>query len=305
MKKSILLILTISALFFTACTKSTAKIDPDSYNIVTSFYPIYILTLNIAEGIDNVNVINMAQPQTGCLHDYQLTTKDMKTLDSADIFIINGAGMESFMSEAFKLYPQLKIADSSKGIELVEASGDHSDHEHNHEDNDFEEYNSHIWLSVPNAIKQVENIKNSLCEADPNNSEYYTSNADDFKSKLETLYSETNELDISNTQIATFHEGFDYIAKDYNLTIGATIQLDENIQPSARQLGEATENVKNAGITALFVGDETGKKLAETIAAETNSNVYLLNPLTSGNMSADEYINAIKSNYEIIKEALK
>ena len=64
--------------------------------VVTSFYPIYLFALNLLDGVDGVEVTNLTEPTTGCLHDYQLQTGDMKTLARADAFLINGAGMEGF-----------------------------------------------------------------------------------------------------------------------------------------------------------------------------------------------------------------
>ena len=95
--------------------KNTAQ--KDSFHIVTSFYPMYIATINITHGIDGVSVTNMTKPQTGCLHDYQLTTEDMKTLESADAFVVNGAGMESFLDKVIQKQKNLKIVDASKNIE--------------------------------------------------------------------------------------------------------------------------------------------------------------------------------------------
>ena len=41
--------------------------------VVTSFYPVWILTLNLTRGLeDHVTVRNLAAPSVGCLHDYQL-----------------------------------------------------------------------------------------------------------------------------------------------------------------------------------------------------------------------------------------
>ena len=45
--------------------------------VVTSFYPVWILTLNLTEGIDEIDVVNLAEPSTGCLHDYTLQNSDM------------------------------------------------------------------------------------------------------------------------------------------------------------------------------------------------------------------------------------
>ena len=100
---SLLLCLTVLTLF-SGCAndKETASNDSENTNkvkIVTSFYPIYIETINITKGIDGVVVENMTKPQTGCLHDYQMTPADMKKLENANIFIANGAGMESFLED--------------------------------------------------------------------------------------------------------------------------------------------------------------------------------------------------------------
>ena len=81
-------ILLLSATLLTGCgqnsTADNGQKADGKFRIVTSFYPVYIATANITKGVDGVEVINMTKPQTGCLHDYQLTTDDMKTLDRAD-----------------------------------------------------------------------------------------------------------------------------------------------------------------------------------------------------------------------------
>ena len=79
-------------------TKNTDEAD-DMLTVVTSFYPMYIATLNIVDGVNGVRLENLSEPQTGCLHDFQLTPEDMKLLSTADVFVINGGGIESFMSD--------------------------------------------------------------------------------------------------------------------------------------------------------------------------------------------------------------
>ena len=61
---------------------------------------MYVFTLNLTAGVEGVTVKNMALPQTGCLHDYALTTADMKALAAADLFVVNGAGMEQFFGKS-------------------------------------------------------------------------------------------------------------------------------------------------------------------------------------------------------------
>ncbi|MBE6722783.1 MAG: zinc ABC transporter substrate-binding protein, partial [Ruminococcaceae bacterium] len=82
---AVLLLCTLSG-----CVRRTA--EKPSFRVMTSFYPVYIMAVNITNGIDGVQVSDMAGQQTGCLHDYQLQSSDMQALSSADLFIINGAG---------------------------------------------------------------------------------------------------------------------------------------------------------------------------------------------------------------------
>mgnify|MGYP000795115505 CR=1 FL=1 len=99
-------------------TKNTDEAD-DMLTVVTSFYPMYIAALNIVDGVEGVRLENLSEPQTGCLHDFQLTPEDMKLLSTADVFVINGGGIESFMSDVAKAYPKLDVVDIKALSELA------------------------------------------------------------------------------------------------------------------------------------------------------------------------------------------
>ena len=98
--------------------KNTDEAD-DMLTVVTSFYPMYIAALNIVDGVEGVRLENLSEPQTGCLHDFQLTPEDMKLLSTADVFVINGGGIESFMSDVAKAYPKLDVVDIKALSELA------------------------------------------------------------------------------------------------------------------------------------------------------------------------------------------
>jgi zinc transport system substrate-binding protein len=102
--------------YSSASRSSTAE---KKLNIVTTFYPIYLIGLNVADRIDALDVKSLTQLNTGCLHDYQLTTEDMKLISNADLLIINGGGMESFLEDVKTNYPDLTIIDASQGITLL------------------------------------------------------------------------------------------------------------------------------------------------------------------------------------------
>ncbi|MCJ7687774.1 MAG: metal ABC transporter substrate-binding protein [Clostridiaceae bacterium] len=305
MKNIITKIITIilaSVVLFSGCTSeknvntsSGAEAhDKKMMTIAASFYPMYIFTLNVAKDIPNVKVIDMTKPTAGCLHDYSITVNDMKTLDSAQVFVTNGADMESFMNKVTEQMPSLKVIDSSKGIELIKSKGDVGD-------------NPHVWVSISNAITQVKTIGEQLATLDPDNAEKYKSNTNIYVKKLETEREKMHKsLDtIVNRDIITFHEAFPYFAKEFNLNIVGVIEREPGSAPSAKELHETIEQVKKLKVKALFAEPQYPAKSAETIATATGIKVYSLDPVVTGPMDADAYINFMDSNLKILKEALK
>lgn len=320
LSKIILSVLSVS-LLLTGCIKQNSNTNnaqsDNELNIVTSFYPMYISTLNIVKDIPNVNITNMTKAQTGCLHDYQLTPQDLKTLENADILVVNGAGMESFLDNIISQYPNLKIVTASEGLDLLEEDGhDHSDEtdeehaEHSTDDDHDHEYNAHLWVSVEGNISQVKNIASQLAFLNPENSTQYMDNANEYVDKLETLSTEMhNELDsLPNRNIITFHEAFPYFAKEFNLNIAGVIQIEPDSEPSAKEVEEIIQTIKDQKITALFTEPQYASKIANTISTETGAKVYELDPIVTGdatNNAYDDYINKMKQNLEVLKEALK
>ena len=94
--------------------------EDETFQVVTSFYPIYIAAKNVIGDVEGVELHNLTEPQTGCLHDYQLTPQDMISLSHADLFLVNGGGIESFLSDVFTSYPELPVAEASEGIDFLE-----------------------------------------------------------------------------------------------------------------------------------------------------------------------------------------
>ncbi len=130
----LLLLISISAvaygstfLYLKVNNKSTTAYD-DTFVIMTSCNPVYIATSNVVGNIDGVVVENLSQPTTGCLHDYTLTTQDMKNLSKADVLVINGGGMEGYLDNVMTAYPELTIIDASADISYIE--GEEHDHDH-------------------------------------------------------------------------------------------------------------------------------------------------------------------------------
>ena len=299
MKKRIcLLAMLLAVALLGACASAGSE-----KTFVTSFYPMYIFAQNVAKDVPGVQIVNLAGESTGCLHDYQLKTRDMATLEKADALIINGGGMEQFMDKVIAQQPQLAVINASEGIEMLcsEEDHDHGDHDHVHET-----LNAHVWLDPALAVRQVQNIADGLAAADGEHAEAYQANAAAYIARIETLRDELAQqlAPLGGSEIVTFHEAFTYFAKAYGLHVAAVIAGDSGEEPSTRQIAKLCDLVDSLAVKALFIEPQYPAKTAETIARETGAKLYTLDPVVTGDGSTDSYENLMRENARVLQEAL-
>ena len=286
----------------------------ENIKVATSFYPIYLMTLYITDGAEGVEVENMAQPQTGCLHDYDLTTEDMKMLDQADVFFMNGLGMERFLDQARAQNPDLYIVETGEYAQILleeEHSYAHDDEEDDdyHEERDEEAdraddddtVNSHVWLHPVNAARQAEAIGNTMIELDEANADIYRANIKSFTEKMKELEMEGKKLQARRgIPTAAFHEGFLYLEEWCGLNEEIGIFPEEHQTPSAGELAEAMDEAREDGIHYFLTAADGGESYAKMMAEETGGVVIELNPLTRGNGDKDEFIQGMEDNLAAI-----
>ncbi len=308
MKKITVAILTAALLLLSGCGVG-AKRENSQKTVAASFYPVYIFTANLLDGVDTVKVECMAQQTVGCLHDYTLLAGDVRLLADADAFVINGAGMEQFITDVYKNVDGLKIIDSSAGIELLcdECDHDHGDGGEDEHRGHHHENNAHIWLSVKNAVTQVKNIADGLAEVFPEYENQIKSNCENYVKRLNSLYNELVEssASLSGEKVITFHEAYIYMAKELGLEIFDSIESDEGGEPSAKELASLCDEIKEHNVKALFTEPQYNGTAADILAAETGAGVFVLNPVVSGGSELTAYEDIMRENIETIKKAVK
>ena len=307
--------------------KNTDETD-DMLTVVTSFYPMYIATLNIVDGVKGVRLENLSEPQTGCLHDFQLTPEDMKLLSTADVFVINGGGIESFMSDVAKAYPKLDVVEACEDVVLLsddESDSDHdhdhdadteldSDHDHDHEadtesDSDHEhdhgDENAHAWMSVPRYRTMVKTIASHLAQKDEAHAKEYYANAEKYDAKLAVLEKKIDSLKslIGGQNIIIFHEAYEYVADDFSMNACYLLDLDEERSVSAGEVKQVIGAIKDDGVSVILAEELYGKSMGDTVSRETDVHMVYIDPLNRGEYDKDSYLDGMEHNIELIKDA--
>lgn len=271
--------------------ESGSKQEEQTLTVVTSFYPMYIAALNVIGDTDGVHLQNLSEPQTGCLHDFQLTPEDMKLLSKADVFIINGGGIESFMKDVAKSYPDLTIIEASEGIDLLEDEG---------------EENAHAWMSVATYEEQVNHIAEGLAAADEKHASDYQKHADAYVVKLDALKERQQKVaeTIKGQSVISFHEAYDYVADDYGLDVAYVLDLDEERQVSAGEVADVLAAVRDDHVKYILAEELYGKSMGDTVEKETDAKVIYLDALNRGDYDADSYIKGMSANIDLIEQYL-
>ena len=340
MKKIFVILL---ALLFTACSKPAANNEAKNeesngkLNVYASVYPIYDFTKKI--GGDKINLSMLTKPGEEP-HHYEPSSDDIKNLSKADLFIYNGAGLESFTDKIIESNPDLKTCQASEGVDLIKATHDHdhdhdccqnsdnADHNHNHENENnhnheakenhssHEEehhhgmYDPHTWLSIKNAKIEMENIKNKLSEIDPDNASYYQKNFDKYAKMCDDLdkeYSQKISV-LPNRVMVVSHQAFGYLCGDYGLSQVPIKNISNEDEPDAQTMAQIIDYIKKNNIKYICVEEMTSTKVADTIKAETGAQIKVLSPvetLTQEQMDkGEDYFSIMENNLKILEEVL-
>lgn len=288
---SMLLVITFAGMGLTSLyvLKTEQQEQKETLSVVTSFYPMYIAAENVVGDTDGVKLTNLSEPQTGCLHDFQLTPEDMKLLSTADVFVINGGGIESFMEEVASSYPSLQVVEACEGIELLQEE---------------DEVNAHAWMSVACYEQQVAKIAEGLAKADPEHKTSYMENAKAYCQKLEPLKMRQEAVSAAakGQQVILFHEAYAYVAEDYGLGISFVLDLDEERQVSAGEVAKVLQAIDKDHVRYILAEKRYGKSMGDTVEQESEAKVVYLDPLNRGDYEKDSYLEGMEENIRLLEE---
>ena len=272
--------------------------------IVTSFYPVWLLTQNLTSGLDNIHVVNLAENASGCLHDYTLQSSDMVRLSQADALLINGSGMESFLPVITGAYPDLPVIDATAGLPFLSES----DIIEIGEAEEGETVNSHLWLDPQRAAGMAANLAEGLIRLLPGQEEQIARNLAGFRERLLAL-DETLRAELKNTgrKVIIFHEAFPYFAEACGLQTVAIVNKEPEDDLSPAGISRILMLISNEETLPVIIKSTETDRSVEVLVHETGLPVCELDPLTSGpeDPPEDYYETVMLRNMKVLQEALR
>lgn len=295
-------------LFFASCQKKEEKVTGQKkLSVVTSLFPLYDFAKSV--GKEKVDVVLLLPPGVEP-HSFEPKPGDVAALAHTDLFIYTNRYMEPWIDNILKgtKNKELLVVDSSKGITLTdagEAEGHGKEHGHGMKD-------PHIWLDLSNASGMVDNILEGFVIKDPANRDFYTRNAEQYKTELKNLDDKYKAV-LSGCKKNIFVNGghfvFGYLAKKYGLRYISAYGFSPDAEPAPRDLMNISRTLKENGLQHIYHEELIAPRVAETIAKETGATILLLHG--GHNISKEEFdrgvtfLSIMEKNLESLKTGLQ
>ena len=296
--------------------------------VVATFYPIRELAAGVVGNLGGVEAIVPAGMEP---HDYEPSIGDIKKIYDADLFLLNGAGMDAWAEKLTsdlrsKGVPSLRLADKVILLKSDENSGHEDEHvkesvelvgmgsiarEEQGDVNEHGEWDPHFWLDPISARSLVYAISESLSQRFPENHTQFQANAERTVQKLEVLDSEyqTGLALCSKNEVVTSHDAFRYLAHRYGFKTHALAGISPEEEPSPKRLAELAAEVKEEKINFIFFETLVSPRIAETLARETGARTLVFNPIEG--VTAEEsaagigYWSLMQDNLSALQKALE
>ncbi|MGA7952233.1 MAG: zinc ABC transporter substrate-binding protein [Gloeobacterales cyanobacterium] len=269
--------------------------------MVATFVPMYEFTKAVARDKAQVEILI---PPGSEVHDYQTKPEDLRKLAQAKLLIKNGLGLDDFVDRLVSNSENkdLKVVNSSQGVKTLNQTRGLIPIVKGEEAGTV---NPHIWLDPIRAKQQVRNIRDALIAVDPDNSDSYKNNAEAYLGKLEALDQEFKKTLASTNkkEFITFHDAFPYLADRYNLKQLAIIAIPED-ELTPEDVQKTVQAAKIYKVKFLLSEPGVDNKLFTTLSKDLNINIKTIDSLENGTLDPDYYFKVMRSNLEVLKEAL-
>ena len=309
----LIIIMTIIVMCFK--TESVVK-NEEKLQIVATLFPQYDFAKQIVKDKADVKLLLNSGVET---HNYEPTGKDMITiLSGSDMFLYTGTNLEPWTEKIVQNLEttNCKIVNVSDGIELITIEEFEERHinseilieEHEEEHKHQEIFDGHIWQNPKNAVKMLDNVLKALCEIDPDNAEYYTKNAEEYRNQILELDGELRNIvnQSERKEIAVGGEfAYAYLVEEYGINfVSVYTNCGEGEDPSIAKVKSVIDYINKYNIPVVYYEELSEGTVAKMIAEETEAEPLVLYSIHNGDTEEDTYVSLMSKNLENLKKGL-
>ncbi|PKB70638.1 MAG: hypothetical protein BZY87_08875 [SAR202 cluster bacterium Io17-Chloro-G6] len=273
-----------------ACGYSQAAATPSANQlaVVTTTALLADLARNV--GGDLVEVTALV-PAGADVHSFQSTPADSVAINRADLVVSNGGDLDGFLNPLI----QGSLSDDAVRVvaaaPLLKTGGT----------------DPHFWQNPIFTENYIEEIRDGLIKADPENSLDYQVNFDSYKKDLAKLdfdiASMLDTVDPARRRLITFHDAFGHFAQRYGWEASAFVASDGS-QISPGRVVEMLEQVREQGIPAVFAEPQFRSDILENSAHEAGIEVgTIYSDVLDGNVTS--YIDMMLFNANTLARLLR
>ncbi|MDQ2683041.1 MAG: zinc ABC transporter substrate-binding protein [Chloroflexota bacterium] len=271
--------------------------DGERLRVVATFSILGDVVRNVAGDAADLTVI--VGPD-GDAHTFEPDPDQIGALADADLIFENGAGFEPWLDDVYEASgasaTRVAVTDGLSLLAFGDAEHDegHEDEDHAADDgHDHGDHDPHAWHDVANVITEVGTIRDALAASDPANAAIYAANADAYIAQLQTLDADIRSLigtiPAEDRILFTSHDSLAYFAHAYGFAIAGSAFgsiSTEAADPSAGEIAALIDEIRAAGVPAIFAENVENSDLMEQIA--NDAGVELAATLYTDALSAED-----------------
>lgn len=195
-----------------------------------------------------------------------------------------------------------KFLDLSQGLTLLDSTSDDGVAK----EGEHLAINPHTWLSIKNALVELDTIYQKMITVDPEYADTYKKNLEAATAEFQALESrfaqELAKLDQDHKYFVVSHAAFNYLANDYGLKQVAVTGISPEDEPTAQQLRKIADFVQQHQIKTIFFEGKATPKVAQILADNTGTKtdtIYTMENLTEEEMERG-YLKLMEKNLEAL-----
>jgi len=253
-------------------------------------------------------------PRGSDAHDYRTTSRQVASVQEADLIVANGLGLEEGLLDVLEnaAADGANVFEIAPELEPLPFAGRHQEDPGHEDDSEDGALDPHVWFDLTRVGTAAGLIAGRLSEVD--DSVDWETRAREYSAELASTHQEVvrtlEAVPDDARRLVTNHDALGYFAALYGFEVIAVVIPGGSTlgDPSSADLAALVDEIEHEGVGAIFAETTQPTRLAEAVAAEVGADVEVVELHTESlgepGSGADTLAGMILTNARLIADAL-